>query len=259
MNTYRLLNQKKGISPIIATLLLILIAIAAGVIVYAYVVGFIGASTSNSGGTTNTLSVDQVAMSSKSANFPVTAYVRNEGPTTEAFNTGFFVKGSSLNDQLGPAVSLSVTGSNTLSITSGFLFINETSSTSVTVSTNASALTCTASATLTVSAFGASTTVSCTGSPQALSAVLTLTGGSVSTSPALGSASGSITVPSGKSAIIGTLVSAGTITVGVNNVFDFTLAPQGYQSSNPLSAGSTYTVQVTGTDGASTTASAKAN
>ena len=57
MNTNNLLKQKKGISPIIATLLLILIAIAAGVIVYAYVVGFIGSSTSNSGGTTDTLSM----------------------------------------------------------------------------------------------------------------------------------------------------------------------------------------------------------
>jgi archaeal type IV pilus assembly protein PilA len=41
-------EQKKGISPIIATLLLILIAIAAGVVVYAYVVGFVG-NTTNQG------------------------------------------------------------------------------------------------------------------------------------------------------------------------------------------------------------------
>ena len=59
MNRNNLMKERKGISPIIATLLLILIAIAAGVIVYAYVIGFIGNSTSNSGGTTNTLSIDQ--------------------------------------------------------------------------------------------------------------------------------------------------------------------------------------------------------
>ncbi|MHB1868602.1 MAG: archaellin/type IV pilin N-terminal domain-containing protein, partial [Nitrososphaerales archaeon] len=120
MNRNNLMKERKGISPIIATLLLILIAIAAGVIVYAYVVGFIGNSTSNSGGTTNTLSIDQVTLSSSTSAVPVTAYVRNEGPSTESFNTGFFVKGSSLNDQLGPAVQITVTGTtacNTATVT----------------------------------------------------------------------------------------------------------------------------------------------
>ncbi len=51
------IQDKKGISPIIATLLLILIAIAAGVIVYAYVIGFIGGSTSNSGGSTSVIQI----------------------------------------------------------------------------------------------------------------------------------------------------------------------------------------------------------
>jgi flagellin-like protein len=40
-------EHKKAISPIIATLLLILIAIAAGVVVYAYVIGFVGNTTPN--------------------------------------------------------------------------------------------------------------------------------------------------------------------------------------------------------------------
>jgi flagellin-like protein len=57
MNLQKIQKDKKAISPIIATLLLILIAIAAGVIVYAYVVGFIGGSTSNSGGSTSVIQV----------------------------------------------------------------------------------------------------------------------------------------------------------------------------------------------------------
>lgn len=57
MNLEKIQKDKKAISPIIATLLLILIAIAAGVIVYAYVVGFIGGSTSNSGGSTSVIQV----------------------------------------------------------------------------------------------------------------------------------------------------------------------------------------------------------
>jgi len=50
-------KERKAISPIIATLLLILIAIAAGVVVYAYVIGFVGNSTTNSGGAQSTISV----------------------------------------------------------------------------------------------------------------------------------------------------------------------------------------------------------
>ncbi len=50
-------ERKSGISPIIATLLLILIAIAAGVVVYAYVIGFVGNSTSNTGNAQSVISV----------------------------------------------------------------------------------------------------------------------------------------------------------------------------------------------------------
>ncbi len=50
-------KERKAISPIIATLLLILIAIAAGVVVYAYVIGFVGNSTTNPGGAQSTISV----------------------------------------------------------------------------------------------------------------------------------------------------------------------------------------------------------
>jgi archaeal type IV pilus assembly protein PilA len=76
--------QRKGISPIIATLLLILIAIAAGVIVYAYVVGFIGNSTSNSGGSTSVVSIDNLCASA-TTNCAGTGYsvtLRNVGSTT---------------------------------------------------------------------------------------------------------------------------------------------------------------------------------
>jgi flagellin-like protein len=50
-------QQRKAISPIIATLLLILIAIAAGVVVYAYVIGFVGNTTTNPGGSQSVLLV----------------------------------------------------------------------------------------------------------------------------------------------------------------------------------------------------------
>src|SRR5579864_7328513 len=109
MNTNNFFKEKKAISPIIATLLLILIAIAAGVVVYAYVIGFVGNSTGNSGSTSNTLSIDQLYLTHVTSSIPVSAYVRNEGPATESYNTGFTMKTSNLNLILGPAVTIAVT------------------------------------------------------------------------------------------------------------------------------------------------------
>lgn len=71
----KLTNSKKGVSPIIATLLLIVIAVAAGVVTYTFVTGFIGSSTSQTG-PTGTLSVDAYSFN---ATDYLTAYIRNTG------------------------------------------------------------------------------------------------------------------------------------------------------------------------------------
>ena len=76
-----LIKEKKGISPIIATLLLILIAIAAGVIVYAYVVGFLGSSSPSAPQVgSDQLDVNAVQYSSTSGN--MTVYVQNVGQSS---------------------------------------------------------------------------------------------------------------------------------------------------------------------------------
>ncbi len=89
MNLQKIQENKKGISPIIATLLLIVIAIAAGVIVYASVIGFIWNSTTNSGGATSVISVDNACISASGNNCKLSgsnnAYLlvlRNVGTTT---------------------------------------------------------------------------------------------------------------------------------------------------------------------------------
>lgn len=87
-----LIKRKKGISPIIATLLLILIAIAAGVIVYAYVVGFIGNSVNQNG----------------------------TGPSSETFNINSWYVNST-----GSAVSelfVQNTGANSINVTSVYFY-----------------------------------------------------------------------------------------------------------------------------------------
>lgn len=258
MKTTRL-SRKQGISPIIATLLLILIAIAAGVVVYAYVIGFVGNSTGNSGGTTDTLSIDQLTLSSKVSSFPVTVFVRNEGPSAETFNNGFYVKGSSLNDQLAPAVALSLQG-GAISVTNVAFTATGTNQLTVT-------LTCTGTGTATVSVFGVTATSSaCSGT--AATVTLTVTGLTFSSSIATANTAFATVALGATPIIVGVALTTGTITLPISNVLQFTLAQQGEQvasgagagqANEPLAAGTTFTVQVTGADGASTTASAKSS
>ena len=75
-------ERRSAISPIIATLLLILIAIAAGVVVYAYVLGFVGNSTGNTGNNTSIISIDNFCAAKTASNCGGNQYsivVRNVG------------------------------------------------------------------------------------------------------------------------------------------------------------------------------------
>ncbi|MCL4518290.1 MAG: hypothetical protein M1587_03740 [Thaumarchaeota archaeon] len=258
MNT-KMIGKEKAISPIIATLLLILIAIAAGVVVYAYVIGFIGNSTSNSGATTNTLSIDQVTFSHSPTSVPVTAYVRNEGPSTESFNTGFFVKGSSLNDQLSVGILVSASSNPTDTFTTVTLGAGSSSGV---VGVELYGGICVSADTATVTLFGTTVTVTCGTSNNIFfgrtSAVQGFTFSNSTSSTNLGTQSASVTMSA--PTVIGVPVSSGaTINLAINQVGEFSLAVAGIQVSNPITAGQTYTVQVTGTDGGSAVASAKAS
>src|SRR5579885_692125 len=177
-------GKRRAISPIIATLLLILIAIAAGVLVYAYVTGFIGNTTTNSGGTLNTISIDQLFLSSKPSAFPVTAFVRNQGPGTESFNTGFYLKGGSVNYQLGPAVIVSGSGT-TDTVTA--VSLAYASSTSLTVTVTG----CSSTDTMTIKGFGNSASAAC--SSGTASVTLSLTGSGFTVSSGFSATSGSFT------------------------------------------------------------------
>jgi flagellin-like protein len=79
MKTISLRQNNKGVSPIIATLLLIVIAVAAAVVTYAFVTGFIGTATSNS--------LQQGAMSIDYGNITsatnIIVYIRNTGTKLE--------------------------------------------------------------------------------------------------------------------------------------------------------------------------------
>ena len=66
---------RRGISPIIATVLLILIAIATGLLIYTFATGWIGGRASTGTGPTSSITIEAANISSKG----VTVYVRNIG------------------------------------------------------------------------------------------------------------------------------------------------------------------------------------
>jgi flagellin-like protein len=85
-------QRRNAISPIIATLLLILIAIAAGVVVYAYVLGFVGNSTGNSGNNISVISIDNFCAAKTTNNCGTgnqySVVVRNVGSVSISITSG---------------------------------------------------------------------------------------------------------------------------------------------------------------------------
>ena len=73
---------RKGISPLIATVLLILIAISTGLLIYAFATGWIGSRTALGAGPSSSIAIDAAYISyneSASSKCNVTVYVRNIG------------------------------------------------------------------------------------------------------------------------------------------------------------------------------------
>lgn len=87
----QLFKAKRAFSPVIAALILMLLAVAAGVVVYAYTMGWVGGATKGEGGQYGELSLDS-ATAVASTN-TITAYVRNIGgksvTTDEAYVDDF--------------------------------------------------------------------------------------------------------------------------------------------------------------------------
>jgi archaeal type IV pilus assembly protein PilA len=124
------LRDKRAISPIIATLILILIAIASGVIVYVYVTGFISNSTLNTGVSQSTISIDNSCVSTLThcSGSQYSIIFRNMG--TNAISSGgsaqiYFTDIASsatgtatctISSQIAPGGTLTCSGSNPASL-----------------------------------------------------------------------------------------------------------------------------------------------
>jgi len=72
-----LFEMKRAFSPVIAALILMLLAVAAGVVVYTYTMGWIGGATKSEGGQYGELSLDSAYANASEEK--VYAYVRNIG------------------------------------------------------------------------------------------------------------------------------------------------------------------------------------
>jgi len=72
-----IVKKRKGISTFIATLLLMVLAVAAGVVIYAYVMGYLGGFT-----TPQTMGAISLDTSSLTIGTGVSAYIRNIGHTS---------------------------------------------------------------------------------------------------------------------------------------------------------------------------------
>jgi len=99
--------SKKAISPIIATVLLILIAIATGVIIYAFATGWVGSRISNSG-PSSMISIDAASIRStiETNVYNVTVYVRNIGSSATNIS-GIYIIDPSTGNILGGNTSTS--------------------------------------------------------------------------------------------------------------------------------------------------------
>ncbi len=112
----------KAISPIISVLLMIAIAVVASLVVYAWVMGYIGYQTGKTG---DSVQIQSVNMAGDSL---TTVYLQNVGSTTVTVNPFVFVNGVEYTATLTPAGALNegstqaITLTTPLALTSGQMY-----------------------------------------------------------------------------------------------------------------------------------------
>jgi len=87
MEMKRVFRSKKAFSAVIASLILMLLAVAAGVVVYAYVMGWIGGATGHNTGQYGELSLDTAYANATTK--MITAHVRNVGGKLVTSNAAY--------------------------------------------------------------------------------------------------------------------------------------------------------------------------
>ncbi len=100
----KILGNKKAFSAVIASLILMLLAVAAGVVVYAYVMGWIGGAQQSST-STGMLQVDSIT--GDATNDVIKLYVRNVGGVDVVLDK-FYIAGTAVTN----ATALTTTSAN---------------------------------------------------------------------------------------------------------------------------------------------------
>jgi len=134
---FKTLKNKKAVSPIIATLLLILIAVAAGVIIYVWATGYIGTQIGTAGGQEtfvityvkytggNTLKVTIVNQGSTAINIKnVAVYNSTYSGNPVAQNTTGGISPSVINPGVTQTLTVTLSGSGNV-LTKGTLYVLE--------------------------------------------------------------------------------------------------------------------------------------
>ncbi|NHV45447.1 MAG: type IV pilin [Candidatus Verstraetearchaeota archaeon] len=91
--------NKKGVSPVIATLLLIVIAVAAAVVTYTFVMGFVGTSTASASTAQGQLTYDAYKVEGTYGNANITIYLRNIGGKAVTVNAVYVAGTAYTNNQ----------------------------------------------------------------------------------------------------------------------------------------------------------------
>ncbi len=109
--------NNRGVSQVIAALLLIAIAVAAAILLYVFAIGLLG-SLGSSGGQQTKQQLIMEAYNWNSGTGAVSVTVRNVGSASiDASKTDFFVNGNKVGSVTGCGVTLTPSGSCTASFT----------------------------------------------------------------------------------------------------------------------------------------------
>jgi flagellin-like protein len=247
-------NNRRGISPIIATLLLILIAIAAGVILYAYVIGFAGTATTGSASGNTNLTTDQVALNSSSG--VTTVVLKNVGGTTAGIGNGLYLKGGTLTNiaQQGWRVTLlSTSGSPTAISDVNVTMGADTSHVNIGVKMTSGTVTYTASFLSNTATYQCTITITTTTTGKCGSPITLPTGVTVSTGFVADTGTIAITPTLTKTTNFGvstsTGVGTGSLSLSPSATAETDLFAIGGTATAGLTAGNIYNVQLTANDG----------
>jgi len=256
-------NNRKAISPIIATLLLILIAIAAGVVVYAYVIGFVGNSTSGSGVENTNITTDEVAL--KSSTGVTTLILKNVGGSAAVLGSGLYLSGGTLSNvaRQGWRVTLTSTSGVPTSITDIQLRqITDNGHVSVTITQVSGTVTYTASVFSNVATYQCTITIVATTTGSCAASIALPTGVTVNTGFIADTGAIAITPVAATLTNFGTstAVGAGTgaLSISPGTTMETDLFAVG-GTATALTSGNVYTLQITANDGSSFTYSVKSS